>query len=275
MIDRAARVLVVVFALGVAACASVPLDDPSRVRFVPVEPRPVEEGTPVITHGAVAARTAAVPREKTEQPHEYRLEPGDQIDVKFYYHPDLNEAFTIRPDGKIALQLIGEVEARGQTPGGLGEMLMKRYTDIGQRNPVAAVILRKAIGQRVYVGGEVFSPKMVGYEGRLTLAQALFEAGGLKPTAERQSVLVLRDAGDGSAVYMTVSVTEEDLRADGDLPLRPYDVVVVPKTLITKVNEFVDQYLSKILPSWVSGNASFAYVTGTTRTRVTGQGVVQ
>jgi polysaccharide export outer membrane protein len=158
---------------------------------------------------------------------------------------------------------VGEVNARGVTPGALTETLVTRYTEAGLLRPQVAVILRKVVGQRVFVGGEVNTPKMIPYDGRLTLTQALFEAGGLKPTAEPESVLVLRDDGQGSPLYMTVSVTEDQLRAGSDLPLQPYDVIVVPKSAIATANQFVEQYLSKMVPSWLSGTAGFSYVTGT------------
>jgi polysaccharide export outer membrane protein len=188
----------------------------------------------------------------------YLLEPGDQMDVKLFLHPELNENVVIRSDGKIALQLVGEVNARGVTPGALTETLMRRYTEAGLLHPQVVVILRKVVGQRVFVGGEVNAARMIPYDGRLTLTQALFEAGGLKPTAEAGSVLVLRDDGQGSPVYMTVSVTEDRLRVGSDLPLQPYDVIVVPESAIATANQFVEQYLSKMVLSWLSARLASA-----------------
>ncbi len=183
--------------------------------------------------------------------------------MKLFLHPELNESVVIRSDGKISLQLVGEVNARGVTPGALTETLVTRYAEAGLLKPQVAVILRKAAGQKVFVGGEVNTPKMVTYDGRLTLTQALFEAGGLKPTAEPGGVLVLRDDGQGSPVYMTVSVTQDQLRAGSDLSLHPYDVVVVPKSMIATANQLVEQYLSRMVPTWLSGTAGFSYVKGT------------
>ena len=241
MRDRVGRLVVSLSAIAAAACQAIPPDHPSRAHFVRMQEGPV----------AVA------------EDRRYLLEPGDQIDVKLFLHPELNENVVIRSDGKIALQLVGEVNARGVTPGALTETLVTRYTEAGLLHPKVAVILRKVVGQRVFVGGEVNTPKMIPYDGRLTLTQALFEAGGLKPTAEPESVLVLRDDGQGSPLYMTVSVTEDQLRAGSDLPLQPYDVIVVPKSAIATANQFVEQYLSKMVPSWLSGTAGFSYVTGT------------
>ena len=61
------------------------------------------------------------------QMSEYRIQPGDQLDIKFYYHPELNESLTVRPDGKISLQLIHEVPASGLTPEELRGLLKTKY----------------------------------------------------------------------------------------------------------------------------------------------------
>src|SRR5688572_4793737 len=154
----------------------------------------------------------------------YTIQPGDQIDIKFYYHSDLNETVLIRPDGRIALQLIGEVAAAGRSPEELSKDLVEQYTKQGLRQPVVAVILRKSAIQRVYVGGEVGLPKVIVQDGRLTLSQAIFEAGGLKPTADRAMVVVLRDDGSGTAQVMKIDFDKEVLEAGRDLVLQPLDV---------------------------------------------------
>jgi protein involved in polysaccharide export with SLBB domain len=195
---------------------------------------------------------------QTLQP--YMLEVGDQIDVKLFYHSELNETALIQPDGMIMLQLVGKVEARGQTLEALAKHLTDRYSQAGLRNPAVTVMLRKSTGQRVFVGGEVNSPKMVLYEGRLTLAQALFEAGGLKTTAGQENIVVLRNDGRGGALSLRVDFEKEVVQEGKDVPLQPYDVVVVPKSSIAEVNQFVEQYISKMVPTWVS--FGFSYLLG-------------
>ena len=58
---------------------------------------------------------------------EYRLQPGDEIEIKFFYNPSLNEKLIVRPDGKISLQLIDELFVAGLTPAQLDKILTKRY----------------------------------------------------------------------------------------------------------------------------------------------------
>jgi protein involved in polysaccharide export with SLBB domain len=194
----------------------------------------------------------------TTQP--YTLEPGDQVDVKLFYHPELNEAAQIQPDGLIMLQLVGAVQARGTTPEDLAKHLTDRYVHAGLRDPVVTVILRKSTSQKVFVGGEVNNPKMIAYEGRLTLTQALFEAGGMKPTAEPENIVVLRNDGKGRPLLLTVNFDEEVVQAAKDMALQPYDVVIVPKSSIGEANQFVELYLSKMMPTWLS--FGFSYLLG-------------
>src|SRR5262245_29884821 len=69
-----------------------------------------------------------LPTASTQPPESVKLAPGDVVDVKFFSVAELNETQAIRPDGKIALQLVGEVDARGKTPQQLREELIRLYT---------------------------------------------------------------------------------------------------------------------------------------------------
>src|SRR3990172_661383 len=80
------------------------------------------------------------------------LGPGDAIDVKFFYVPELNESQTVRPDGLISLQLVGEVPVAGKTPEEVREELFRLYSPHVKRADVT-VIVRSFRDRRIYVGG--------------------------------------------------------------------------------------------------------------------------
>src|SRR4030043_186923 len=88
------------------------------------------------------------------------LAPGDAIDIKFFYTPELNDSQTVRPDGKITLQLVGEVMVHGKTTDELRDELIKLYTPELKR-PEVVVIIRSLYDRRVYVGGEVKKPGLI------------------------------------------------------------------------------------------------------------------
>jgi hypothetical protein len=95
----------------------------------------------------------------TTPPQDYQIQVGDQLDIKFFFNPELNEAVLVRPDGRIALQLIGELPVVGNTVEQIRAILVKNYS--GQlKNPEVAVLLRSS-----NVPGEVISA--TGGEGSL------------------------------------------------------------------------------------------------------------
>jgi len=95
----------------------------------------------------------------TTPPQDYQIQVGDQLDIKFFFNPELNETVLVRPDGRIALQLIGELPVVGNTVEQIRAILVKNYS--GQlKNPEVAVLLRSS-----NVPGEVISA--TGAEGNL------------------------------------------------------------------------------------------------------------
>ena len=77
----------------------------------------------------------------TTPPQDYRVQVGDELDIKFFFNPELNESIPVRPDGRIALQLVGELSVVGHTVEEIREILIKNYS--GQlKNPEVAVLLR-------------------------------------------------------------------------------------------------------------------------------------
>jgi protein involved in polysaccharide export with SLBB domain len=176
------------------------------------------------------------------------LGPGDVIDIKFFHTPELNDSQTVRPDGKITLQLIGEVAVQGKTPDELRSELMRLYIP-ELKNPEVAVIVRSQSDRRVYVGGEVNKPGVIPMPGRLTALEAIIEAGGFRTeTANLKSVVVIRQREGklrGSLIDFSDTPNGE---AGPPLYLEPRDIIYVPETAIVKVDRWIDQYIYRILP---------------------------
>lgn len=190
----------------------------------------------------------------------YLLQAGDQIEVKLYHHPELNEQLVIGPDQRIALQLVGELPVQDMSVGQLAEELTRRYAS-QLRNPQTTVILRKYALPRVFVAGEVNQPAAHALEGgRLTALQAIAQSGGFRKGAERANVIVLRHSGSAQPLFIKLDLQghlEQNLEAD--LPLQPYDVVFVPQRRIAEVAEFFDEYVGRIVPIYRNMGLSFSY----------------
>jgi protein involved in polysaccharide export with SLBB domain len=176
------------------------------------------------------------------------LQPGDQLQILYTYWDDMNIAQTIRPDGKIALAMVGEVDAAGKTPLELRDALHVAYAD-KIKDPDITVVVEGLGNQRVFVAGEVMAPQMVPIVGRLTLLEAIMMAGGYnKSTAKLTHVVLVRNE-NGTQFSRTYDLTEAFKESESQsILLQPYDVVYVPRTGIDKVNQFVDQYINNIIP---------------------------
>lgn len=204
-----------------------------------------QPGVAVDTLATGEANRLAVAREDRR----YLLKPGDVIDVKFYYSPELNEQLVVRPDGRISLQLVDEVTVEGLTPAELDSVLTERYTT-KIPYPEISVIVKQFPNQKIYVGGEVQSPGIIQLSGRMTTLQAIFEAGGFRRSAKLKNIVILRDQGKTEPLFVTVNLHEVLRKTGGysDIVLKPHDIVFVPKTTIAKLNDFVSQYIDNLIP---------------------------
>ena len=157
---------------------------------------------------------------------EYRLGPGDKLRIEVYKDPQLSQSVQVRPDGKITLPLIGDVEATGRTPIEMRDMIatsLKEYVT----NPTVTVIVVEATVSTAYVMGEVNHPGAVTLQAPLTIMQALALAGGLKDFADAKNIRVLRKAPSGvESISFNYKEAVKSLRAP--IYLRAGDTVVVP-----------------------------------------------
>ena len=164
----------------------------------------------------------------------YIIQPGDQLSIKFFFNPELNEEnLIVRPDGLISLQLANEIKAAGLTPVQLKDLLAEKYT--GQlKNPEIAVIAR-AVREphRIYVDGQVKSPGEFEIVGSLSVLQAIARAGGMKEdSAKASNVQVIRRDQDGQAFVIILDLDSALSGGDlsQDIRLLPSDHVYVPKS---------------------------------------------
>lgn len=188
---------------------------------------------------------------------DYLLQRGDVLHVKFYYNPELNELLPIRPDGKITLELVGDVRAAGLTAAALTDTLTRLYTPALRRTKLVVIV--KEISRKIYVGGEVNEPGVLRPAGQLTVLQAIVEAGGFKNTAELRNVVVLRNQGTDEPQFLIVNV-RESVRSGGrrqDAVLHASDIVFVPRTRIARMNQFVDQYVRQLIPVMMTLGVSY------------------
>jgi protein involved in polysaccharide export with SLBB domain len=179
---------------------------------------------------------------------DYRLRPGDEIEVKFFYHGDLNETLMVGPDGKIALQLIDQVLVAGLTPAQVDALLTREYAKYLENYEIS-VIVREYSGLRVFVGGEVNEPGFISLKGNMTALQSIFSAKGHKRTGKLENVVLIRKGPDSrpNAMVLDLAAAMSGEALENDIYLMPSDIVYVPQTWIGKAGDFVDLYLRRVL----------------------------
>jgi polysaccharide biosynthesis/export protein len=171
--------------------------------------------------------------DKKQAPHppatdeEYRLGPGDKLRIEVYKDPQLSQSVQIRPDGKITLPLVGDVEANGRTPLELRDMIAQSLKEY-MNNPTVTVIVVEAVASQVFVMGEVSHPGSMQLHGPTTILQAIAMAGGFKEFANTKDVRVLRPNDNGTMQQLKFNYREV---LNGDAKpfyLRSGDTVIVP-----------------------------------------------
>lgn len=187
------------------------------------------------------------------------LQVGDELDVEFLFWPELNTqrlgadgrilgSQSVRSDGKISLQLVGDVQAAGLTPMQFKNALEQRYSGI-LKDPEITVVVRKQVDRFVYVGGEVQAPGAFSMPGRLTALEAVMQAGGAKNRSARMSNVIIVRHRDGRRYACGIDLRHALREAESQpFLLEPYDIVFVPRTRIDQVGQWVDQYINALIP---------------------------
>jgi protein involved in polysaccharide export with SLBB domain len=178
----------------------------------------------------------------------YRLTPGDVIEVRLFYNPELNDTVQIRPDGRISMQLIGEVAVASKTIGEAANLLEERYAK-EVRTPNVTVQVKTYAAQKVYVVGEVVRPEVINLPGPMTVLEAIGEAGGIKNTGNKKLAVLLRKGPGGTPEGRRLILFDHRvLSADASILLEPFDVVMVPESRVSRLDRWVDQTIRQMIP---------------------------
>jgi polysaccharide export outer membrane protein len=178
----------------------------------------------------------------------YVIQSGDELQISFYLSPEFDRDVIVSPDGKIALEVAGDLQARGLTPEQLANELDEHYLS-ELRNPQASVFVKNSPSRRVYVEGQVSHAGAFELEAGMTALQAVAAAGGVTDSAASgEAVLIRRDAcGQPQGMVVNLAAADGGKSID-DVALMPSDVIVVPRSAIANVDLFVHQYIQGVMP---------------------------
>jgi polysaccharide export outer membrane protein len=181
-------------------------------------------GKPELTPASATERLATAP---------YRIGPGDMLRVFVWGNPGLSDEVPVRPDGRISIPLLEDVEAADKTPTELGREIEQKLSAF-VADPLVTVIVTDFVGpftHQVRVVGEATEPQAIPYRGDMTLLDVMIAVGGLTEFAAGNRATLVRTAGGEEQQYR---VRLDDLVRGGDISanvaMRPGDVVIIPET---------------------------------------------
>ena len=178
------------------------------------------QSAPANTGTAAAARVAAATAE-------YTIGPEDVLDISVWKNPELSRKVPVRPDGKVSMPLINDIQAAGLTPSELREQLAKRLAEFVPSAEVS-VIVSEVQSLKVAVVGAVKTPGRFMLKSPATVLECIALAQGLTEFAARDRIVVLRQNGTTTTRipfnYNKVANSDDQ----DNFFVRPGDIIVVP-----------------------------------------------
>jgi len=176
----------------------------------------------------VAAAAAAVPT-RPATPAGYVIGVDDVLSILFWRDKDLSASdITVRPDGKVTLPLLNDLQAAGLTPEQLRDTVLtaaRKYVE----DPQPTVIVKEIKSRKVFITGQVEKPGPYPLNGSVTVLQLIATAGGLRDFADGKNITVMRLRQGKQAIF---EFNYQDLIKRKNLfqniELEPGDTVVVP-----------------------------------------------
>ncbi len=211
------RVMALVLGIGLAAATTAAAQE-----VKPTVAAPAPEGKPLAAGGPEGSGNGYAQQE------EYRIGPEDVLQVFVWKNETLSRTVSVRPDGKISLPLLGDIQAAGQTAREIRDTLVKRYSEY-IASPEISVIVNDVKSVKVSVIGEV--PKAGRYElkSRTTVLDVLALAGGFGQFASRSRVFVLRpENGKMKRIPFNFNKAVSEGGEQENFYVLPGDIVVVP-----------------------------------------------
>ncbi|MCI0410748.1 MAG: polysaccharide export protein [Acidobacteria bacterium] len=171
---------------------------------------------------------AAPDQNRVAELGEYRIGPEDVLQISVWKNEAVSRTVSVRPDGKISLPLLNDVQAAGRTPMEVRDFLMKRLVEYTPA-PEVSVIVQEVRSFKVSVMGEVKGTGLYELKSWTTVLDVLAKVGGFSEFASRSRIVVLRREGK---TVKRIPFNYNKAIAEGgeqeNFYLRPGDIVVVP-----------------------------------------------
>ncbi len=178
---------------------------------------------------------------------EYYLEIGDVIDIDVWRVPDLTRAISVRPDGRISMPLVGDLQVAGLTLTGLRDLLTQKLSDF-VLNPQVSLSVKQFGGRKFIILGEVKSPGVYRFQQDISMLEGIALAGGFTEAAKRGKIMLVRGDVRKSPQVQLISSNIENVLKKGmlteNLTIRSGDVIYVGKDALADYNDIITNLIS-------------------------------
>ncbi|MEO6212652.1 MAG: polysaccharide biosynthesis/export family protein [Vicinamibacterales bacterium] len=161
-------------------------------------------------------------------PADYVIGPDDVLTVVFWREKDMSSDVTVRPDGKISLPLLNDVQAAGLTP----DQLRVQLTDVAAKffeQPTVTIVVKEINSRKVFITGNLGKPGVYSLSGPTTVLQMLATAGGLLEYAKSKDIRIMRtENGKPVSFKFNYKEVSQGKKLQQNILLKPGDTVIVP-----------------------------------------------
>lgn len=185
---------------------------------------PVEEAKPKAETNQEKLAAAATSPAAAVDPNAYLLGAEDIIYVRVWKDPDFSGPHVIRPDGKITLQLVGDIQAAGLTPVQMSTVIAGKLADM-IKDPKVDVSVTQVNSKRYYIQGEVNRSGPFPLVVPTTVLEALGNCGGFRDFANTKNIVILRK---GQRIKFNYKEVVKGKKLEQNIFLEPGDYVIVP-----------------------------------------------
>lgn len=172
-------------------------------------------------------KDGATPPQSVPVPAGYVIGIDDDLAIRFWKDAGLSADVTVRPDGKISVPLLDDIQAEGYSPEQLRNELAKAATKY-IADPSVTVIVRAIRSRKVYVLGEVAKPGVVQINTDMNVLQLIATVGGLTEWADKSNIAIVRqEAGKERRYRFNYEDVIRGRGLDQNIQLKPGDTVIV------------------------------------------------
>ena len=186
----------------------------------------------VISIAACSTSYPPAPTSAASPDYNYKIGPGDNLNIVVWRNPELSMTVPVRPDGKISAPLIDDLDALNKDPSTLARSI---EAELGKfiRDPVVTVVVTSFVGpytEQIRVIGEATKPQTLPYKQKMTALDVMIAVGGITDFADGNRATILRTSENNTqySVRLKDLVKRGDVSANVDM--KPGDILIIPQS---------------------------------------------